>query len=141
MTSPPAAAPREAPAELRAVAPEVAVDPRLVWAAERTLLAWIRTSIALMALGFVIARFGTYATLGLDHVSPVSAGLATALGVALVAGGTGILVAAALRHRAAIAALERGRRAYGSAVGPLAAAAAVAALGVALAVALVVASG
>ena len=29
-------------------------------AAERTLLAWIRTFLALMAFGFVVARFGLY---------------------------------------------------------------------------------
>lgn len=31
-------------------------DPRVLFAAERTLLAWNRTSVTLMALGFVIER-------------------------------------------------------------------------------------
>jgi putative membrane protein len=35
-------------------------DPRIYFAAERTLLAWIRTGIALMAFGFAIARFGLF---------------------------------------------------------------------------------
>ena len=35
-------------------------DPRVYMAAERTFLAWIRTSLALMAFGFVIARFGLF---------------------------------------------------------------------------------
>jgi len=32
-------------------------DPRILFAAERTLLAWNRTSISVMAFGFVIERF------------------------------------------------------------------------------------
>jgi putative membrane protein len=41
--------------------PQVAErDPRVYFAAERTLLAWTRTGIALMGLGFAIARFALY---------------------------------------------------------------------------------
>ena len=32
-------------------------DPRVYLAAERTMLAWIRTGLAMMGFGFVIARF------------------------------------------------------------------------------------
>ncbi len=35
-------------------------DPRVLFAAERTLLAWSRTSLTLMAFGFVIERFGLF---------------------------------------------------------------------------------
>jgi len=35
-------------------------DPRIYFAAERTLLAWTRTGVALMGLGFAIARFALY---------------------------------------------------------------------------------
>jgi putative membrane protein len=35
-------------------------DPRVYFAAERTLLAWIRTGLGLMGLGFAIARFGLF---------------------------------------------------------------------------------
>ena len=35
-------------------------DPRVFFAAERTLLAWLRTGLTVMALGFMIARFGLF---------------------------------------------------------------------------------
>lgn len=33
-------------------------DPRVLFAAERTLFVWTRTGISLMAFGFVVERFG-----------------------------------------------------------------------------------
>jgi putative membrane protein len=35
-------------------------DPRIYFAAERTFLAWLRTGLALMGFGFVVARFGLF---------------------------------------------------------------------------------
>lgn len=35
-------------------------DPRVLFAAERTLLAWQRPAIRLMAFGFVVERFGLF---------------------------------------------------------------------------------
>jgi len=60
-------------------------DPRVFFAAERTLLAWIRTGLAVMGLGFVVARFGLFVRLvahGGTAVPPATG--STALGVAFV---------------------------------------------------------
>lgn len=35
-------------------------DPRVFFAAERTLMAWTRTGLTLMAFGFMIERFGLF---------------------------------------------------------------------------------
>lgn len=35
-------------------------DPRVLFAAERTLMAWNRTGVTLMAFGFVLERFGLF---------------------------------------------------------------------------------
>lgn len=35
-------------------------DPRIFFASERTLLAWVRTGLAVIGLGFVVARFGLF---------------------------------------------------------------------------------
>lgn len=35
-------------------------DLRVYFAAQRTMLAWVRTGVALMGFGFVVARFGVF---------------------------------------------------------------------------------
>jgi len=40
--------------------PDASDDPRVRYAIERTLLAWVRTGLALMGFGFVVARFGLF---------------------------------------------------------------------------------
>src|SRR5438105_12048587 len=42
-------------------------DPRIFFAAERTLLAWSRTSLTLMGFGFVLERFGIVLHLLVPH--------------------------------------------------------------------------
>jgi putative membrane protein len=60
-------------------------DPRVFFAAERTTLAWVRTGIAAMGLGFVVARFGMFmAYLAHPGQEPEKTGSSLAIGVALV---------------------------------------------------------
>jgi putative membrane protein len=78
-------------------------DPRVRFAAERTLLAWIRTGLALMGFGFVVARFGLF----LHEVAVVRQGTATSahsygfslwIGTTLVVLGITVTVLAAAQH-------------------------------------------
>jgi putative membrane protein len=65
--------------------PESQSDPRVYFAAERTMLAWLRTGIAIMAFGFVVARFGLFLRLIQIQGGPVhSHGISPYLGTALV---------------------------------------------------------
>jgi putative membrane protein len=75
---------------------ETSGDPRVYFAAERTLLAWIRTGIGVMAFGFVVARFGMFLRLvsapGVElsgtGVSQYIGALLVLIGAIATAGGT-----------------------------------------------------
>ncbi len=85
-------------------------DPRVFFAAERTLLAWIRTGITIIALGFVVARFGLFVQLlsaqsdaALANTHPkISAGL----GITFILAGTLAILLAATQHRRFITTLS-----------------------------------
>ena len=47
-------------------------DPRVLFAAERTALAWNRTAITLMAFGFAIERFGLFMRMLVEKTEQVS---------------------------------------------------------------------
>lgn len=78
-------------------------DPRVFFAAERTLLAWLRTGLTIIALGFVISRFGLFIKLiALESPSlapSVSSPLSSVLGIAFVMIGSLAIVTAAIQHR------------------------------------------
>ena len=86
-------------------------DPRVFFAAERTLLAWLRTGLTIMAIGFVIARFGLFAQLlsaQSGEVLPESRSVISAiLGVGFVLTGSLAIIAAAIHHQRFIATLPQ----------------------------------
>jgi uncharacterized protein (DUF302 family)/uncharacterized membrane protein YidH (DUF202 family) len=80
-------------------------------AAERTLLAWIRTGLALMGFGFVVARFGLFLqelAAARNVLSRQSYGLSLWFGTALIAVGVVVNLFAGWQHARLVKELDRG---------------------------------
>jgi putative membrane protein len=93
--------PAKAPAQERA--PDLVRDHL---ANKRTMLAWTRTGIAIIALGFVVSRFGLLLR-GLE-IKNVPQGVSTLFGVGLVAIGGILIILSSLEYLHTGRAIARG---------------------------------
>jgi putative membrane protein len=76
-------------------------DPRVYFAAERTFLAWLRTGLGLMGVGFAVSRFGLFLrelNPRDSHLSAHATGLSLWSGVALVTLGVIVNIGAVVSH-------------------------------------------
>jgi putative membrane protein len=86
-------------------------DPRIFWARERTFLAWIRTGLALMGFGFVVARFNLFLRMiqtRVDAPSPAHTGWSMWFGTLLVLLGVVVQVLAVIDYARFASAFKRG---------------------------------
>jgi putative membrane protein len=86
-------------------------DPRVYFAAERTFLAWIRTGLGLIGIGFAVSRFGLFfrqiSQTESNHPARAT-GLSVWSGVTLVGLGVIVILASVLRHFQLIHELKSG---------------------------------
>ena len=84
-------------------------DPRVFFAAERTLLAWLRTGLTIMVFGFVIARFGMFIQLlSMEKAGPQVQShilISSIFGTLIVIAGSLLVLLSALHHKRFVASL------------------------------------
>ena len=84
-------------------------DPRVLFATERTLLAWNRTAIALMGFGFLVERFGLFLRLVMSQqTEPLHRGASLIIGVAFILLGVAVLLLSVRQYRKVVSTLGAG---------------------------------
>lgn len=82
-------------------------DPRVFFAAERTLLAWNRTSLTFMAFGFVIERFGLFVhMLSSGQGQPLQRSASFWIGLAFIVLGAFSASAAVIQYNKVVSSLK-----------------------------------
>ena len=81
-------------------------DPRVLLAAERTLLAWTRTSVTAIGLGFLVARFGLVLHVMKPDASTDHHVVSSAIGIAMTLIGAGLAYLAVCQFRRLVATLK-----------------------------------
>lgn len=78
------------------------VDPRFKFAAERTMLAWMRTGLALMSLGFIVARYSDIIDTGKQ-----STDVSLFIGIVLLLLGVGMTAYSTINYQSSIERMQK----------------------------------
>lgn len=81
-------------------------DPRVFFAAERTLMAWNRTGLTLMAFGFVLERFGLFLHMLRQSSSGAGRDLSFWIGVAFITLALAVIGFSVVQFRRVLATLK-----------------------------------
>ena len=75
-------------------------DPRVLFATERTLLAWNRTALGLMSFGFLVERFGLFLHVIMSHPSePFHRSASLVIGITFILLGVVLLLISVRQYR------------------------------------------
>jgi putative membrane protein len=82
-------------------------DPRVLFAAERTLLAWNRTSISLMAFGFLVERFGLFLQLiGREEIKVLQRHISFFVGISFILLAASLVIYSIWQHKRVLKSLR-----------------------------------